>query len=186
MILTHLRSGLGWLTRVLGFRRLIFAAFMSADIALLLTPWLPDKLVGNLMSTLIAVAALVFWVLYGLRSRWTVNEAGRALLYSMVALSVYATLVSLAAWTGGQYPFYIEVRSIAYGLLAATLTNMVFTLWLIQNRPRKVPVVPILSEAEREHLTDAELVQYITLLASMEQLERRRAPLSDAPSDSSV
>ena len=97
----------------------------------------PPKPAADVLLLIITAAFWVFTLIYGFRSRWQVTHAGRVLLYLGLATALFATQVSLSAWSSSEYALRDQVRFILYFTLAVTAINLVRTLLVEQHADRQ-------------------------------------------------
>ena len=94
----------------------------------------PLLLLGDLALALGAVGAILFVVLYAVRSKWRRTLAGRSIMYVMIAL-ILTTLVPLATlFYGVDSPVRPWVRLGSYSLVCVAIWWMLLTLLRLQRR----------------------------------------------------
>ena len=93
-----------------------------------------------------AVAASVFVVSYAVFFNWRLTQAGRSLMYFVLALVSVAILSFLSRWLGPEYWGRELLRPLTWWAVAATAIRLTWVLWStsssgdsldIESRPRK-------------------------------------------------
>ncbi|MBE7195887.1 MAG: hypothetical protein INR66_25840 [Gordonia polyisoprenivorans] len=93
---------------------------------------------GTVLGSTVAVGALTFAGIYAWRSLWKSTPAGRALMYTMICLGLFAAQVSAGAWTTlifhfeHGYPWRLEIRVVIYAAMVVTLVRLIQNLVRIQ------------------------------------------------------
>lgn len=99
---------------------------------------------GTVLGSMVAVSTFAFAAMYAWRSLWKSTPAGRALMYTMLSLGMFATQVSAGAWTTlifhyeQGYPWRLEIRVVIYAAMVVTVFRMIVNLVRIQTG-RNVP-----------------------------------------------
>ena len=93
---------------------------------------------GTVLGSIVAFGAFTFAGIYAWRSLWKSTPAGRALMYTMICLGLFATQVSSGAWTTlifeyeQGYPWRLEIRVAIYAAMVVTVIRLIQNLIRIQ------------------------------------------------------
>lgn len=82
---------------------------------------------------LAGVSALIFSIMYGIRSRWTLTPAGRADFWMKFSFATLSLWIFTGLWFG-QWEYRNEVRDWLFLGYAIASLNALVVLWSVQNR----------------------------------------------------
>lgn len=89
----------------------------------------PILLLGDLIMLAAATGAVVFAISYASFFAWRKTQAGRALLYFVVALVAVFLNNTAARTLGGDYPGREWIRLAVYCCVAVAVWRLVVVLW---------------------------------------------------------
>ncbi len=99
-------------------------------------------LVADIAIIFASVATAVFVFSYAVFFNWRLTQAGRSLMYFVVALLSVALLSFLGRWLGPEYFGRELLRPLTWCAVALTAVRLTWVLWTsrslsIESRPRK-------------------------------------------------
>lgn len=112
------------------------------------------NLIGDIEIFVAGAGALVFAVSYMAFFNWRKTQAGRALLYFVLALVALCFVNALGRWMGNDYPFREYVRSGVYTAIVATIWRLVWVLWRNWRRGDPRPLNIEQKPRSKEHHED--------------------------------
>lgn len=118
-------------------RRALIAAGSATVAVLAVVPGVPERMLGDSFVLASALISWAFTIGYWRFSEWRLYEAGRAMLYLLASFAVVCTQLSASNWLGTDYPFWAEIRMIAYAGVMFTTFNLIYT-WH-RERTRDLP-----------------------------------------------
>lgn len=95
---------------------------------------------GDLVMTIAMIGAFIFAVSYATFFNWRRTEAGRALMYFVLALVLWAALSTFTRLVT-DYPFREWVRLAVYIAIVVSIGRMIYTLWTSWRRTPQ-PIEP--------------------------------------------
>lgn len=91
---------------------------------------------ANVSLTITAVQAVIFAVLYGIRSNWRASSVGKVMLILSGVMAVALIMVSLDSWFVWAHPWCEIVRYVTYSFAAIAYVPMLVTLYSEQSADR--------------------------------------------------
>lgn len=80
------------------------------------------------------IVILLFTILYGVFSQWTLTPGGKSVMVFVTSLDALLFLIIIGKFYGGEYPFRDVVRLAVYGYVFVSALNLVINLLITWRR----------------------------------------------------
>lgn len=95
--------------------------------------------VGDVVMTVTMLGTAAFAVSYAVFFNWRKTQAGRSLMYFVLALVLWAGLSTFTRLVGGEFPGRPYVRLVVFLAILATVVRLLVVLWRRwRNTPQRI------------------------------------------------